>query len=737
VPDSVTAWNVWVHAVTTDLKGGSVRRDARSVKDLMVRPYMPRFLREGDKAELQVVVNNATDRPMSGQVSLDVVDPDSGQSILGEFGLTAKPLAFSAGPQGSGKVSFAVGAPKRVRAAAFKVVARSGDVSDGELRPLPVLPGRMHLSQSRFVTLRGAERRDLEFKDMAAGGDPSLIHDLLIVTVDAQLFYQVLEALPYLIDYPYECTEQTMNRFVSTGIVSRIFDDYPAIGKMAREFARRETRYASWADDDPNRKLTLEESPWLEIARGGDSSRGMARLLDPRIARATRDTALAKLRQAQLPSGAFPWWAGGPPSPYITLYLMHGFAKAAEFQVDVPKDVVVRGWNYLQGEVRRDMQWAFAHDCCWEYLTFVNYVASSYPDRSWTGDALTEKERRQILDFSFRHWKRHSPYLKGYLAMTLKRMGRPQDARLVWDSVMDSARTTRDEGTSWAPEDRGWLWYNDSIETHAYALRTLMELEPKDSRRDGIVQWLLLNKKLNHWKSTRATAEVIYSLVHYLKAEKQLGIPERLSVAIGPRTREFHFDPEKYTGKKNQVVVPGPEVDAKTMHRVAVSKTTKGFAFASATWHYSTERLPAEDRGDLLGVSRSYFRREHTPGGWVQKPLSEGAKVALGDQVEVHLSLRSRHPSEYVHLRDPRPAGFEPDSQVSRWKWDLGLAWYEEIRDSGTNFFFEALPQGEYPLKYRIRAAMPGTFRVGPATVQSMYAPEFNAFSAGSILKIE
>ncbi len=739
VPDSVTAWNVWVHGITRDLKGGSVRMDARSVKDLMVRPYMPRFLREGDKAQLQVVVNNATDKPLAGQVTLEIVDPESGKSLLADFGLAgAKPLAFSAGPQASGKVVFGIAAPKRVLPAAFKVVARAGDDSDGEMRPLPVLPGRMHLAQSRFVTLRDAEKRELAFPDMIAGTDKTLVHDSLIVTVDAQLFYQVLEALPYLIDYPYECTEQTLNRFVSTGIVAKIYDGFPAIARMAREFAKRETPYASWNADDPNRKLTLEESPWLQEARGGDDGgKGMAKILDPRIARSTRDTALAKLRQAQLPSGAFPWWAGGPPSPYITLYLMHGFAKAAEFEVDVPKEMVQRGWNYLADEVRRDMRYAFAHDCCWEFLTFVNYVASSYPDQTWTGNALTAKERKEILDFSFRHWKRHSPYLKGYLALTLKRMGRAADARLVWDSVMDSAKTTRDEGTSWAPEDRAWLWYNDSIETHAYALRTLMELDPKDSRRDGIVQWLLLNKKLSHWKSTRATAEVIYSLIHYLKAEKQLGIREELAVAIGPRKQAFRFDPDTYAGKKNQVVVSGPEVDAKTMHKVVVSKATRGFAFASATWHYSTEKLPEADRGDLLGVNRKYFKREHTKSGWILRPLAEGTPIAVGDQVEVHLSIRARHAAEYVHLRDPRPAGFEPDSQISRWRWDLGLAWYEEIRDSGTNFFFEALPHGEYTLKYRIRAAMPGTFRVSPATLQSMYAPEFNAFSAGNVLKID
>jgi uncharacterized protein YfaS (alpha-2-macroglobulin family) len=108
-----------------------------------------------------------------------------------------------------------------------------------------------------------------------------------------------------------------------------------------------------------------------------------------------------------------------------------------------------------------------------------------------------------------------------------------------------------------------------------------------------------------------------------------------------------------------------------------------------------------------------------------------------GDELEVQLSLTSKHPMEYVHLRDPRGAGFEPVSQVSRHRWDLGLYWYEEVRDSGQNFFFERLPQGEFTFKYRLRAALAGTYKVSPATLQPMYAPEFNAYSAGQVLTID
>jgi uncharacterized protein YfaS (alpha-2-macroglobulin family) len=116
--------------------------------------------------------------------------------------------------------------------------------------------------------------------------------------------------------------------------------------------------------------------------------------------------------------------------------------------------------------------------------------------------------------------------------------------------------------------------------------------------------------------------------------------------------------------------------------------------------------------------------------------LAEGAALSVGDEVEVQLSVRAKHAAEYVHLRDPRAAGLEPGIATSGYRWDVGIGWYEEIRDSGTNFFFEWLPAGEYTLKYRIRANMAGTFRVGPATVQSMYAPEFNAYSAGATLTI-
>jgi uncharacterized protein YfaS (alpha-2-macroglobulin family) len=740
VPDSVTEWSLWVHALTTDLRSGSLSRQTRTVKELMVRPYLPRFLREGDHAELKVVVNNAGESELSGILDLEILDADSDQDIAQEFGLApaASRAPFTVAPGGGANLSFPVKVPARIGTIAFRVTARADQLSDGELRPVPVLPGRMHLVQSRFVTLQDRDRRELHFADMAAVDDPSMIHDQLLVTVDAQLFYSVLNALPYLVSYPYECTEQTLNRFLSTGIVTSLYDSYPAVARMAKQLSARETRLEAWNQADPNRNMALEETPWLMQARGGtEKADELINVLDPRIARAERDQALAKLEKAQTSIGAFPWWPGGPPSPYMTLYILYGLSKGLEYDLQVPRPMVVKAWAYMHRHyLDRMVGEMMQHDCCWETITFLSFVLSCYPDVSWTGDVFTEDERQQMLSFSFRHWREHSPLLKGYLTLTLLRAGRSDDARLVFDSVMDSARTTQDEGTFWAPEDRAWLWYNDTIESHAFAMRVLSELEPADARRHGLVHWLLLNKKLNHWKSTRATAEVIYALVRYLEQEGALAIREEIAVDVGPERTVFVFEPDRYTGRNNQVLIPGDEIDPETMSTVIVEKESKGFAFASATWHFSTEKLPDEARGDLFSVTRRYFKRVNDGREWLLQPLAEGASLAPGDQVEVQLSVRARHAAEYVHLRDPRGAGFEPESTTSRYRWDLGIGWYEEIRDSGTNFFFEWLPAGEYTLKYRLRANMAGAFRVGPAVLQSMYAPEYAAYSSGSRLQI-
>ena len=739
VPDSVTSWSFWVQALTRDLRVGSLSRRVESVKELMVRPYLPRFLREGDRAELKVAVDNASAAPLSGEVELDVIDPETEESLLGAFGLTRETarLPFKAAAGGGTTVTFPLATPRRAGLVAFQVTAVTPGVQDGELRPLPILPARMHLAQSRYVALREPGSREMTFPDLARNDDPTRIDEQLVVTVDGQLFYGLLAALPYLVDYPYECTEQTLNRFVSTGILTSLFDRYPEVARMAGELAKREAPLETLDSSDPNRKMTLEETPWLAESRGlrnGDDSPSL-RVLDPRVARAEQLAALDQLRKAQLPSGAFPWWPGGPESPYMTIYLLYGFAKGHEFGLQVPEDVIQRGWSYLGTWFKAERKDDLESCGCWPLATFLNYAASASPEE-WTRGALSAEDRQEILKISWAHRFEMTPYLKAMLALTLHRMGRTADGRQVLTAALASTKTTTDEGTFWTEGEHGWLWYEDTVETHAFVLRAVQELLPEDPRRHGLVQWLFLNKQLSHWRSTRDTAEVIYAVAVYLEKEGQIGTREEATVRIGERRQDFVFEPDSYTGKENRIIVPGENVSPRDA-TIVVEKPTPGFLFAGATWHFSTEKLPEQGDGQLFSVDRRYFRRVKAEKETVLQPLETGDVLHPGDEVEVHLHIRSRVAAEYVHLRDPRPAGLEPEGAHSGWRWSDGAWWYEETRDSGMSFFFESLPAGEYTLKHRVRANMVGTFKAGPATIQSMYAPEHTAYSAGREVRVE
>jgi len=737
-PDSLTKYKVMLFAHGDGVVSGSLDKECEAIKDFMVRPYLPRFFREGDEIEIKVVVNNAGDKPLDCGLTLKITDTATDRDITRDFSVDGVSRQLRIGSKGSGNAGYSLKVPKMLGDIRIEVAGRAGDMTDGERRVIPVLPSRLHLVESKFITLRENETRSVVFDDLLNPKDPTRSDDKLVVTVDAQLLYGVLAAMPYIIEYPYECTEQLMNKFVTVGILNKTIKDNPPLEKMAREFSSRKTKWESFNGDDPNRRMTLEESPWLVESQGGEDDNPIIPILNPDISRIVEESSLRKLLASQDASGGWPWWAGGRPSPYMTLYICYGFSKATEFGVEVPKEPIRRAFRYMRSEgLGNDVEWCIAHDCCWEFITFLNYTMSNFKDPSFYDDSFPESLRKKMLDFSFRHWKDHSPYLKLQLAMTLKRMQREKDALLVHESVFDSARTTRDEGTSWAVEDKSWLWYNDTVETQAFALKELMEINPKDEKGEGLMVWLFLNKKLNHWKSTKATAEALYSILWYLKSKNAVAVREGVDVSFGSgEKKEFVYEPDKYTGKKNQIVLEKEQIKKET-GSIEFKKSGKGIAFASSTLHFSTDELPAASKGDFFNIERSFYKRIKKGSEYVLEPFVSGSAISVGDQIEVELRIKSKHPAEYVHIRAPRPSGCEPEKLRSGYSYLLGVYYYETVRDSAEDFFIDNLPQGEFKLRYRIRCAQGGRFRVGPATVESLYAPEFAAYSSGEVVKIQ
>ncbi|MFH1620394.1 MAG: alpha-2-macroglobulin family protein [bacterium] len=728
IPERLTSWKVTASAFTQDLKKASISTETVTVKDLMVRVEMPRFLREGDKSVIKAVINNSTDRPLSGSadisVSMDGMPSDT--KLLPESGARQ----FTVPPKGVFTASWEAFAPRKIVSYKVRAIVRSGKLADAEERELPILPSRQRLMETGIAALDGTGRTKLEIKAFKKK-DPSRQNEAMHLQIDPQLALSVLNSLPFLINYPYECTEQLVNRYVPLSISNSFYRKYPALAEAVKKIPKRTVITPQWDRSDPRRMMSLMETPWESISKGRASAPPATDMLNPAVVAAQKADAMAKLRERQLFSGAFPWFLGGKPDLYITLVVLEGLAEAAKYGVEIPEETAKRALAWVNAEIHKYMKPETAHVAT---LLYAAWTATSFP-KSWTESKQAHKLARTWIDYADRHSDAMTAYGKAYAAYIYMRIGEKAKADSYLDRAMDGARQDPVAGVYWTPEKLSWLWYNDSVEMHSFILRTLLTLRPKDKRIPGMVQWLLFNRKGSEWKSTKSSAKAVYSLLDVLKTRGALDKGDSFRVDWGGDIKLAEVQPFDWLEKPLRWSIPGPEVTASRASAV-INKKGPGLAFASLTWLYSTDKLPESSGKGMMELERKFFLRYKEGNSWRLRPLAAGETVSVGDQVEVHLAIKTRSQFEYVHLKDPRGAGFEAEELRSGWKWDK-LSRYEEPRDSLTNFFMNRLPHGEYVLTYRMRPATPGTYKIGAAVLQSMYAPEMSAHSEGFVLNVK
>ncbi len=728
IPERLTAWKISSYLLTRDARRGSVSAETLTKKDLMVRLDIPRFFREGDVSRLTAVVTNDTDGELSGSVELALTL--DGRDAHDSFGIQELSRPFTVKGKGTAALYWDIAAPRGTAAYKVRAVARAGQLADAQENDLPVLPSRERLVASEVAALDGDSSRTFSLPELQKP-DSSREMEALHLEIQPQLILTVLNSLPFLVHYPYECTEQLLNRYVPLAITNSFYRKYPELRASVAKIPRRSTLTPSWERDNPVRLMSLMETPWEMESKGRETSLPVIDMLDPKVVAEERDDAIGKMKSYQNSDGSFPWFPGGHSSLYMTLYALEGFAEASRYGVDIPQDVAKKALAYVLSEIPSHMK---AEEEQTSLVLYAAYVVTSFP-ASWPESQTALTYAKAWVDYADKHSNAMTAFGKAYAAYVYLRLGEKVKAGAYLDRAMDGARSDDIAGVYWTPEKISWLWYNDTVEKHAFILRTLLAVRPKDPKIAGMVRWLLFNRKANEWKSTKASAAAIYSLLDVMKSKGALDKGDNYALRWGKTSEDLELKPFDWVAKPLRWSKYGAEIKASDLSP-KISKKGPGLAFASFTGIYTTEKPAEESPAGMMNVSRQYFLREKEGDTYTLKPLASGDTVAVGDQLEVHLTVATRSQFEYVHIKDPKAAGFEAEELTSGWKWEQ-LGRYEEPRDSLTNFFVEWLPHGEYVLKYRLRPTTPGTFRLGAAVMQSMYAPEFAAHSAGMIIKVK
>ncbi len=708
-PETLSAWNLWIHAVTKDLRAGALLRQIRTAKDLAARLVVPRFVRDGDEAELTVLVENARAEVADAVIEIVVRDEAGAE-------LAKKTEKLRIGAAGSVALALRVKAPLGPREMVVEAKVSAGKLADGEKRRLPILSARQIVAESRAAFLKaekGVQNRS-ESVSVPDAADMSL--ERVVVRVDADPLKTLLDALPYVIEYPFECAEQSASRLFAARVARYVAVAAPRLAASAKTAP-------GGLPVDSLRRVATEETPWLAspVASAKDAEAVSLNLLRPGVAAKIETRALQRLAALQDDDGGFPWFSGGKTSVYMSALVLSSLAatvtvgEEAHLKADPElAKIASRTARYIDGQ--RKMKLAP------DELAFVAYALVA-------SDSLDAKARGAALDAAFGVWKKMSRRPQLLLAQALAKAARKTDASAVFRAALDALQEDAATGTASFPVGaQPWLWAEDPVELHASALLAIQALAPLDPRAEGLARWLLVNRKLAHWKSTRATAEATFALLRHYGKRATLDLPV-VTITIGGRS----------TSSKRELVFTGNNVKNKALRTVSFAASGNGPAFGTATWIYRTAKPTRAGTGALFKIERRFLHKRE---GFLGRAaafatLDDGDTVPLGDEVEVELTITAREAAEFVHVRDPRPAGFEPASTTTGYNWSQGLGRYEEVRDSGLNFFIDALPKGTHVLKHMLRAATSGEFQAGAATLQPLYAPEYAAFSEGLALEIE
>ncbi|MFK7832963.1 MAG: alpha-2-macroglobulin [Winogradskyella sp.] len=763
-PEALTKWKLQLLAHTKTLESTVTQLEAVTQKELMVIPNAPRFLREGDQITISTKIANLTENELSGIAQLILTDAVSGKDISTELVWSSAVETssvnqnFTVNPKGNTQASWVLKIPKGLQAVQYKIIAKAGDFSDGEQNALPVLSNRMLVTETLPMWIRSNETKTFTLDKLASTSlnDPNstLSHHKLTLEMTSNPAWYAVQALPYLMEYPYDCNEQTFSRYYANALAQHIVKSNPKIEAVFNQWKSTDALLSNLEKNQELKSILIQETPWLRDAQSEtEQKKRIALLFDLNKMNNELQSAMRKLKSNQQSSGAWPWFNGGRDNRYITQHIIAGFGHLKQLNViqsDSEESLIQNALRYLDAQFVQEYKdirkYNKEADLSKDHLSQIQlhylYTRSFYPEMT------PSKEVQNIMDYYQgqieKYWLSRSLYAKGLMALSMNRMNDTKTAGKIVKSLKENSITSEELGMYWKDNTNSWHWYQAPIETQALMIEAFAEVgnsiqsETKNLEDiDNLKIWLLKNKQTNSWKTTKATSEAVYALL--LQGSDWLSVTEQVDVKVGNET----ISPETLENVKVEAGTgyyktswTGSEIKPEQAN-VTITKKGEGIAWGGLYWQYFEDLDNITSAETPLKLSKKLFLKTNTDKGEEISEITSETKLEVGDLVRVRIELRTDRTMEFVHLKDMRAAGFEPINVISRYKYQDGLGYYESTKDAATNFFMDYLPKGVYVFEYDLRVNNAGDMSNGISTIQSMYAPEFSGHSEGVRVVVE
>lgn len=753
MPEALTKWKFMALAHTKDAAFGSSTKEIVTQKDLMVQPNAPRFLREGDKMEFSSKVVNLSDKELTGTASLQLFDAATNEPLDGWFQNMVPNQYFTVAAGQSEALKFPIEVPYLFnKALTWRIVAKADNYSDGEENILPVLTNRMLVTETMPLPMRGTGTKNFTFEKLLnSGNSETLQNQALTIEYTSNPAWYAVQALPYLMEYPYECAEQTWNRYYANSLATHIANSSPKIKAVFEKWKIKDTA-ALMSNLQKNQELKavlLEETPWvLQAKNEAEQKRNIALLFDMVKMSEQLNSSYDKLKQMQSSNGGFVWFSGGPDDRYITQYIVTGIGHLkklsayAKGQDEKLKSILATAIPYLDKKIKEDYDDLVKNKADLKKYTPGYTVIQYLYMRSFFPEYEIAKASQTAYNY-FREriqqtWVGQGKYMQGMIALALYRTGDAKTPSAILKSLKETSISNDELGMYWKDQRSGWFWYEAPIETQALLIEAFQEAGKDTKTVDDLRTWLLKNKQTNNWKTTKATAEACYALL--LQGTQWLNNEPAITIKLGNTTISSNENnQEAGTGYFKKTIEGNKVMPQMGNIAVTVSSSTNNVSatWGGVYWQYFEDLDKITTAATPLKLVKKLFVEKNTDRGPVLSPVNDGDLIKVGDKIKVRIELRVDRDMEYVHMKDMRASAMEPVNVLSSYKWQGGLGYYESTKDASTNFFFSYLRKGTYVFEYPLFATHSGNFSNGVTTIQCMYAPEFSSHSEGIRITIE
>ncbi len=683
LPDSLTRYRVMAVAVAGDNHFGQGEATITARKPVQVRPSPPRFLNFGDVFELPIVVQNQTEHPMDVKIAVR----SAGFELTETAGKTVSipaddrvEVRFAAAAMRAGEGAWQVvveGVPDTSRAATW---------DDAATGTLPIWTPATSEAFATYGTIdEGALLQPVEAPPEVwtqFGG--------LEITTSSTALQALTDAVLYLVEYPYECSEQVSSRVLAIAALRDVLAAFEAEGLP----------------------------PEAEL-----------------VAAVERD--IAKLKGRQRWNGGFGLWSryDGYEWPYVSVHVMHALARAKEKGLDVPQPMIDSGLNYLRN-IESYIPWYYGEDLKRSIRAYAVYT------RELLGDNPAPKAMRL-----YREAGTDLPLeAQGWILPTLHRAKKSRETEALvrhWDNRVSETAGAANFVTNYS--DDAYLLMHSDRRTDGVLLEALIRVKPEKDLIPKLVRGLLAHKKRGRWGNTQENGLILVAMDRYFRtfeaetpdfvARVWLGDEYAGDHTFAGRTTEYaRIDiPMEWLAQKDghqDLVLHKDGDDGRLYYRIGMRYAPKSLELEPADHGFQVAReyLPVDEDGDVW---------KDEDGVW---------HVKAGTRVRVRVTMVADSRRYHVALVDPLPAGLEPinpelatsetlppdvggtperHGSSSRWFWWWG-PWYEHdnLRDERVEAFSSLLWDGVYEYTYVARATTPGTFVVPPPKAEEMYSPE-------------